>query len=61
MDPEEKEAILRLRLPRLPAREFPHLRALGPVLAEYDGAAKLDKGLSILLSGRAAQLLGRPP
>lgn len=56
VDPEENEAILRLGLHRLPAKDFPHLRALGPVLAEYDGAAELDQGLSILLSGLATQL-----
>jgi AcrR family transcriptional regulator len=58
VDPGENEAILRLGLHRLPAKDFPHLRALGPVLAEYDGAAELDQGLSILLSGLATQLSG---
>lgn len=56
VDPEENEAILRLGLHRLPAKDFPHLRALGPVLADYDGAAELDQGLNILLSGLAARL-----
>ena len=56
VDPDESEAILRLGLHRLPAKDFPHLRALGPVLAEYDGAAELDQGLSILLSGLSNQL-----
>jgi AcrR family transcriptional regulator len=56
VDPEENEAILRLGLHRLPAKDFPHLRRLGPVLAEYDGAAELDQGLSILLTGLAAHL-----
>ena len=56
VDPDENEAILRLGLHRLPAKSFPHLRALGPVLADYDGAAELDQGLSILLSGLAGQL-----
>lgn len=58
VDPDENEAILRLGLHRLPAKEFPRLRALGPVLAEYDGEVELDQGLSILLSGLAAQLAG---
>jgi AcrR family transcriptional regulator len=64
VDPEENEAILRLGLHRLPAKDFPHLRALGPVLAEYDGDVELDQGLSILLTGLATQLSGpqsRPP
>ena len=60
VDPEENEAILRLGLHRLPAKDFPHLRTLGPVLAEYDGAAELDQGLSILLTGLAAQLAPQP-
>jgi len=59
VDPEENEALLRLGLHRLPSNEFPHLRALGPVLADYDGAAELDQGLTILLSGLAAQLHGK--
>lgn len=56
VDPEENEAILRLGLHRLPAKDFPHLRALGPILADYDGDGELDQGLSILLSGLATQL-----
>lgn len=56
VDPDENEAILRLGLHRLPAKDFPHLRALGPVLADYDGDAELDQGLSILLAGLATQL-----
>ncbi|MBD1543074.1 TetR family transcriptional regulator [Arthrobacter sp. IA7] len=60
VDPDENEAVLRLGLHRLPAKEFPHLRALGPVLAEYDGDVELDQGLSILLSGLATQLSGPP-
>ena len=56
VDPEENEALLRLGLHRLPARDFPRLRALAPVLADYDGEAELDQGLSILLSGLAARL-----
>jgi hypothetical protein len=58
VDPEENEAILRLGLHRLPAKDFPHLRALGPVLAEYDGDVELDQGLGILLTGLATQLSG---
>ena len=41
MDPEENETLLRLGLHRLPARSFPRLRAMAPVLADYDGAAQL--------------------
>jgi AcrR family transcriptional regulator len=60
VDPEENEDLLRLGLHRLPARSFPRLRALAPVLADYDGAAELDQGISILLGGLAAQLQATP-
>lgn len=56
VDPEENEALLRLGLHRLPAKEFPKLRALAPALAEYDGASELEQGLGILLSGLETQL-----
>ncbi len=56
VDPEENEALLRLGLHRLPAKDFPRLRALAPVLAEYDGAAELDQGITILLSGLESHL-----
>ena len=56
VDPEENEVLLRLGLHRLPAKEFPRLRALAPALAEYDGGMELDQGLTILLSGLEAQL-----
>ncbi|WP_426227813.1 TetR/AcrR family transcriptional regulator C-terminal domain-containing protein [Pseudarthrobacter sp. DSP2-3-2b1] len=56
VDPEENEALLRLGLHRLPARDFPRLRALAPVLADYDGAAELDQGITILLSGLESNL-----
>ncbi|MCC3266491.1 TetR/AcrR family transcriptional regulator C-terminal domain-containing protein [Arthrobacter gengyunqii] len=57
-DPEEDEAILRLGLHRLPPKEFPRLRSLAPILADYDGEVELDQGLGILLSGLSEQLGG---
>ncbi len=60
VDPEENEVLLRLGLHRLPFKEFPHLRALAPALAEYDGEAELDQGITILLSGLEAQLTAQP-
>lgn len=60
VDPEENEVLLRLGLHRLPSKEFPHLRALAPALAEYDGEAELDQGITILLSGLEAQLTTQP-
>lgn len=56
VDPEENEALLRLGLHRLPAKDFPLLRALAPVLADYDGEAELDQGITILLSGLETHL-----
>jgi AcrR family transcriptional regulator len=56
VDPEENEALLRLGLHRLPPKEFPRLRALTPVLADYDGMAELDEGITILLSGLSERL-----
>jgi len=48
---EETDDLLRLGLHRLPIGEFPLLRSLAPVLASYDGAAELERGLDILLTG----------
>jgi AcrR family transcriptional regulator len=53
---EETDDLLRLGLHRLPLREFPLLRGLAGVLVDYDGAAELECGLDILLSGLATRL-----
>jgi AcrR family transcriptional regulator len=58
--PEETDDLLRLGLHRLPIREFPILRGLAPVLASYDGAAELERGLDILLTGLATTLTPQP-
>jgi hypothetical protein len=47
----ETDDLLRLGLHRLPIGEFPILRSVAPVLASYDGAAELERGLDILLAG----------
>ncbi|HET8878827.1 MAG TPA: TetR/AcrR family transcriptional regulator, partial [Arthrobacter sp.] len=60
VDPEENEALLRLGLHQLPVRDFPQIRALAGVLADYDGKAELDEGITILLSGLAERLSPRP-
>ncbi|OUS96363.1 TetR/AcrR family transcriptional regulator C-terminal domain-containing protein [Rhodococcus sp. NCIMB 12038] len=54
--PEESDDLLRLGLHRLPIGEFPLLRGLAPVLASYDGAAELERGVDILLAGLTATL-----
>ena len=54
--PEETDDLLRLGLHRLPIGEFPLLRSLASVLASYDGAAELERGLDILLAGLATTL-----
>ena len=55
-DPEESDDLLRLGLHRLPVRQFPHTRDLAGALAGYDGAAELDQGLDILLTGLQTHL-----
>jgi AcrR family transcriptional regulator len=50
-NPDETDDVLRLGLYRLPIGEFPLLRSLAPDLVRYDGAAELEHGLDILLSG----------
>jgi AcrR family transcriptional regulator len=64
-NPDETDDLLRLGLHRLPITEFPLLRSLAPVLAAYDGAAELERGLDILLTGLTATLTPpgetRPP
>jgi AcrR family transcriptional regulator len=60
-NPDETDDLLRLGLHRLPIGEFPLLRSLAPVLAAYDGAAELERGLDILLAGLATTLTLPPP
>ena len=55
-NPDETDDLLRLGLHRLPIGQFPLLRSLAPVLASYDGAAELERGLDILLAGLTATL-----
>jgi AcrR family transcriptional regulator len=63
VSPDETDALLRLGLHRLPISDFPLLRGLAVALASYDGAAELERGLDILLTGLAATLtpLGQTP
>jgi AcrR family transcriptional regulator len=58
---EETDDLLRLGLHRLPIKEFPILRSLAPVLAAYDGAAELEQGLDIVLSGLQDRLTPSAP
>src|SRR5579859_6907367 len=55
-NPDETDDLLRLGLHRLPIGEFPLLRGLAPALARYDGAAELERGLDILLTGLTSTL-----
>jgi len=50
-NPDEAEDLLRLGLHRLPRREFPRIRALAPELASYDGAAHLQQGVEMMITG----------
>jgi AcrR family transcriptional regulator len=58
-NPDETDDLLRLGLHRLPLNEFPVLRSLAPDLAAYDGAAELERGLDILLTGLTTTLTPR--
>ena len=58
-NPDETDDLLRLGLYRLPIGEFPLLRSLAHALAGYDGAAELERGLDILLTGLARTLVPR--
>ncbi|MCX5395054.1 TetR/AcrR family transcriptional regulator [Streptomyces sp. NBC_00094] len=49
-DPDEPDPAFRLGLHRLPARDFPMLRAYGPALAERGGEEELTAGLDALLA-----------
>jgi AcrR family transcriptional regulator len=60
VNPDETDDLLRLGLHRLPIGDFPLLRALAPVLAAYDGAAELERGLDILLTGLTTTLTPQP-
>jgi AcrR family transcriptional regulator len=59
-NPNETDDLLRLGLHRLPLSEFPLLRGLAHTLASYDGAAELERGLDILLTGLATALTPAP-
>jgi AcrR family transcriptional regulator len=58
-DPDETDDLLRLGLHRLPAKQFPRLRALAAELASYDGFQELEEGLDVVLGGLRRQLNGR--
>jgi AcrR family transcriptional regulator len=58
--PDETDDLLRLGLHRLPIREFPLIRSLATALASYDGAAELERGLDILLTGLTTILTPTP-
>jgi transposase len=50
-NPDEADDLLRLGLHRLPRREFPRIRSLAPELASYDGAAHLQQGVALMITG----------
>jgi AcrR family transcriptional regulator len=61
VNPDETDALLRLGLHRLPINQFPQLRGVATALVDYDGAAELDRGLDILLTGLQTQLQPESP
>ncbi|WP_316527755.1 TetR/AcrR family transcriptional regulator [Kitasatospora brasiliensis] len=50
-NPNEPDPVLRLGLHRLPAADYPRLRALVPRFAEFDDDAEMLAGLDSLLDG----------
>jgi AcrR family transcriptional regulator len=56
-NPDETDDLLRMGLQRLPIASFPLLRSLAPIMTTYDGAAELERGLDILLTGLTTTLL----
>ncbi|MER7771327.1 TetR/AcrR family transcriptional regulator C-terminal domain-containing protein [Kitasatospora sp. NPDC096140] len=50
-NPEEPDPALRLGLHRLPAADYPRLRALVPRFADFDDDAEMLRGLDSLLDG----------
>ena len=50
-NPEESDDLLRLGLHRFPRDQFPQLRAVAGELATYDGAAHLEHGVAMMLTG----------
>ncbi len=55
-NPYATDDLLRLGLHRLLIGEFPVIRGLATVPAFYDGAAELERGLDILLTGLTSAL-----
>ncbi|GAA4890359.1 TetR/AcrR family transcriptional regulator [Streptomyces coeruleoprunus] len=53
-DPDEPDPAFRLGLHRLPAKDFPMLRAAGPRLAERGHEEQLTAGVDALLNGLGA-------
>ncbi|MFE0462217.1 TetR/AcrR family transcriptional regulator [Kitasatospora sp. NPDC058965] len=49
-NPDEADPLLRFGLHRLPVAEYPKLRELAPLLAEYDAQAELAAGLDVLIA-----------
>ncbi|MDH6130155.1 TetR family transcriptional regulator [Kitasatospora sp. GP82] len=49
-NPDEPDPLLRLGLHRLPATQYPRMRALVPLFAEYDAEQELITGLDSLLN-----------
>ncbi|MFB7939141.1 TetR/AcrR family transcriptional regulator [Streptomyces sp. NPDC056049] len=54
-DPDEPDPAFRLGLHRLPARDFPMLRAYGAALAERGGEEQLTAGLDALLTSLGSE------
>jgi AcrR family transcriptional regulator len=60
VNPAESEAVLRLGLHNLALNEFPQLRALAPELEHYDGAALLEQGVELMITGLEDRFRPKP-
>jgi AcrR family transcriptional regulator len=60
VNPAESEAVLRLGLHNLALNEFPQLRALAPELDGYDGAALLEQGVELMITGLQDRFRPKP-
>ena len=59
-NPDETDDLLRLGLHRLRPREFPRIRAVAPELASYDGAAHLQQGVALMITGLQSRFQPAP-
>jgi AcrR family transcriptional regulator len=50
-NPDETELLVQLQFKRLPASQFPQLRAVATDLTRYDGKSQLEEGIELMITG----------